>query len=178
MLFNLKRYKLLALCALLLFSTHLMAERASNYDATIKTGFVYNFIKIVKPMKEDKDNYTLCVIGDSSINQLLPRLTTKQVHEKKIKIVMIKEKENVENCDSLFVGSVSNQDNLKKVLKRAGEFGVLTIRDVAQNSNLKVMFRLKQLQGKLRFDVDLRLAQKLQFKLDANLLRLAHIVRK
>ena len=178
MLFNLKRYKLIVSCFLCLFSTHLLAEKGGEYDAKIKTGFVYNFIKIVKPVKEIKENYTLCVIGDSSINTFLPKLNQKQVHEKLIKTVAIRLKDDIKNCDSLFVGMVSNKGRLEHILKNAGENGVLTIGDVAQKSNLTVMFHLKQLQGKLRFDVDLGLAQKLRFKLDANLLRLAHIVRK
>ena len=178
MLFNLKRYKLFVSCLLCLFSTHILAEKGGDYDAKIKTGFVYNFIKIVKPVKDIKANYTLCVIGNSSINTFLPKLNQKQAHEKLIKIVVVSSKEEIKNCDSLFVGMVSNKDDLKYILKNAGKNGVLTIGDVAQKSNLTVMFHLKQLQGKLRFDVDLGLAQKLQFKLDANLLRLAHIVRK
>lgn len=175
---NLKRYKLFASCFLCLFSPHLLAEKSGEYDAKIKTGFVYNFIKIVKPVKDIKESYTLCVVGDSSINAFLPKLNQKQVHEKLIKTVVVRPKDDIKNCDSLFVGMVANKAKLEQILKNAGENGVLTIGDVSQKSNLTVMFHLKQLQGKLRFDVDLKLAQKLHFKLDANLLRLAHIVRK
>jgi len=147
-------------------------------EAKVKAGFVYNFIKLIKPVKPLEDPYTLCIIGRSSMREYLPELNKQQVHGMTIVSIDISSGNNPVICDGLFIGEMGRPDRLDSLLTYAENNGILTITDESKNIHYNVIFYLKSLQGKLRFDVDLALARKASFKLDANLLRLAHIVKQ
>jgi len=147
-------------------------------EAKVKAGFVYNFIKLIKPVKPLEEPYTLCIIGRSSMREYLPELNKQHVHGMTIDSVDISSGNNLAICDALFVGEMERPDKLDSLLTNAENNSILTITDESKNIHYNVIFYLKSLQGKLRFDVDLALARKASFKLDANLLRLAHMVKQ
>jgi len=153
-----------------------LAERTP--DAKVKAGFVYNFIKLVKPVKPLEDPYTLCIIGRSSMREYLPELNKQRVHGMAIDSIDILLGSNPVVCDGLFIGQIDQSGTVDSLLTYAEKNGILTFTDESTNLRYNVIFHLKHLQGKLRFDVDLALARKASFKLDANLLRLAHIVKQ
>jgi len=148
------------------------------HDNEIKAAFVYNFIKIVKPVKPLGDYYHLCIVGESSIQKFLPELSKQNAHGLAIKTIEMEVNGDFSICDSLFLGQVENHKIANNLLQHAEKNNVLTISDVDLKEGTDVIFYIKQLQGKLRFDVSLILARQAQFQLDANLLRLAHIVKE
>ena len=159
-----------------IMSGPILAEKIP--EARVKVGFIYNFIKLIKPVKPLNNHYTLCVIGRSSMRQYLPELNKQQVHGVTIDSIDISSGNSPILCDCLVIGEMDQPAILGSLLTYAENNGILTITDVSKNIHYNVIFYLKNLQGKLRFDVNLALARKASFKLDANLLRLAHIVKQ
>ncbi len=154
---------------------HVLAAE-NNFEAKLKAGFVYNFIKIEQPKMQPVGYYKLCVAGNSSINEVLPELNHKKVHGVAIKIINILPNESPANCDSLFIGKIIDQSNIDFLIKVSKENSVLTMSDVSSYLDLGVVISLKQLQGKLRFDVNLKSARESNIMLNAHLLRLAHFI--
>lgn len=147
-----------------------------NLEAKLKTGFVYNFLKIEPPKKQSRKYYKLCVAGYSSVNNILPELSHKQVHGVAIKITHILPNESPEKCDGLFIGKIIKQSNVDFLIKVSKENSVLTMSDVSTYLDSGVIISLKQLQGKIRFDVNLKSARESNIMLNAHLLKLAHFV--
>ena len=138
------QYKITGLLLILNLIVTTVSATEKLYDDEIKAGFVYNFIKIVKPVKSLTENYNLCIVGESSIRNVLPELNKQRVHGVNIKTIEVDLNSDISICDSLFLGQVANRKTLDKLLGYAENNSILTMSDVALNGNLDVIFYIKQ----------------------------------
>lgn len=148
----------------------------SQLESKLKVGFVYNFINIVVPVNSPTEQYKLCVVGMSKTNTLLPELIHKQVHGVPVEIIEISPNKSPKGCDGLFIGEIEKPARIKFLIEESQESGVLTMSDVPSYLDLGVVFSLKQLSGRLRFDVNLKSAKETNIEVSAHLLKLAHFV--
>ncbi len=156
-----------------------MAEPISNQEEKLKVGFIYNFIKLTLPVKPIEDSYHLCMVGNSSLNENLEYLNKQVAHGKQIEVINVSPNSNsLKYCDSLFIGKIAKKRQLLTIIDHAISQKVLTISDSKHYLSQGVIINLKQLGGRIRFDVNLTVAQQSQLTLNANLLRLAHNVLK
>jgi hypothetical protein len=163
----------------MIFTPVVMAEPASSQEAKLKVGFIYNFIKLTQPVKPMEETYHLCMVGNSSLNENLIRLNQQVAHGKQIEVISLFPNSNsLKNCDSLFIGNIAKKRQLLTIIDHAISQKVLTISDSKYSLDEGVIINLKQLGGRIRFDVNLTAAQQSQLILNANLLRLAHNVLK
>ncbi len=169
----------LFLMLFLIFAPVVMAGTSSNQEAKLKVGFIFNFIKLTLPAKPIADTYHLCMVGNSPLYKELIELNRQRAHGKYIDVISLSSGSNaLQSCDSLFIGKIAKKRQLITIIDHAISQKVLTISDSKQYLGQGVIINLKQLGGRIRFDVNLKVAQQSQLALNANLLRLAHNVLK
>ncbi len=150
---------------------------ADNQESKVKVGFIYNFIKLTAPVKSIADSYHLCMAGNSSLDKDLIYLNQKMAHGKPIEVIRVSlTSSTLTGCDSLFIGKIAKKRQLITLIDHAISQKILTISEAGHSLDKRVIIDLKQLAGKVRFDINLATAQQSDIALNANLLRLAHNV--
>jgi hypothetical protein len=148
-------------------------------ELTVKSALVFNLAIFTewpaKAFTNPESAMQLCVIGDSIIQDAFNQLASKKVGPRPLKVINISRTKNINDCHIVFIG---NQDRvlLAQVLSEASGKSILTIDDIDGLSTYKGVVNLQEIDGKIRLNINLDLANKGQLKISARLLKLANIV--
>ena len=154
------------------------AESTAFDEYTIKAGFVYNFTKFVDwPADAFKDNQSpmvICIVGKNPFGSKIDTLENKTVSGRKLVIRRLATFDGAEKCQVLFVGRSEN-DQLSAILKAASNNNVLTISETPNFCRSGGMINLFLDGDKIRFEINIRNAEKARLKISSQLLNLAKI---
>lgn len=148
-------------------------------ELTVKSALIFNLAIFTEwPSKSYTDtdgSLHLCVIGDGIIQEAFMQLGSKKVGQRSLKVLNISRTKKIDDCHIVFIG---NQDRvlLSQILAEAAGKPILTIDDIDGLSTYKGIVNLQEIDGKIRLNVNLDLANKGQLKISARLLKLANIV--
>lgn len=173
---GLRALLLAALVAVALVSTARAEDSAP--EAALKAAFVFNFTKFVDwPGAENLEKFSLCTAGSSLTVDALGAFEGKLALGKPIHVVRGAQGAALRNCQLLFVAepwSAAYGEMLNDVRNSA----TLTVSDSANFLDAGGIIMLVREGGRLRFEINLGLAQTKGLKVGAPLLRLARSVRE
>ena len=142
----------------------------------VKAGFIYNFTRYVEfPPRAEADvtHFHVCTAGqDGVIDQLEIAVHGKVVDNQSIVVVRLGDSVNVGGCEVLYIGNIPGNYEQRLAAAVAG-LPVLTVasrRGFLAGAGI-LTFVLEQ--NRVRFDIDLDLAQKVNIHFDSRLLALA-----
>lgn len=172
------RHGLLWLCLGAMISAPLQA-RDSAPEAALKAAFVYNFTKFVSwPALDERTNFQLCTLGQAVVIDALQGFEGRQVAEKAIHVLRNPAPERLRDCQLLYVPEDWHPNLQASLLQDLQGTAVLTVGDGAHFIDSGGMIMLLREGGRLRFEINLGLAQARGLKVAAPLLRLARRVKE
>ena len=147
-------------------------------EAALKAAFVFNFTKFVDwPEAESLSKFSLCTVGSGLTVDALGAFEGKQAFGKPIQVLHAQRGAALRSCQLLFIsesGGSANADILNEVRNTT----TLTVSDSPNFLDAGGIIALVREGGRLRFEVNLGLAQAKGLKVGAQLLRLAKTVRE
>ncbi len=169
---------------LVLFIASLAASaelpRASEYE--LKAAFLFNFIKFTDwpadELAKSDDRFIIGVVGKDPFGAALDKIIEGEtVHNRAIVARRFSRMdEAVTNSHVLFISS-SEETNLPAILKILDQRSVLTVSDMDNFAQRGGIISLKKENNKIVFDINLETAKRVGITMNAQLLKLAKIVR-
>ncbi len=160
---------LLSLC-FLFYTSVAMSE--PSLELRVKAAFVYNFIAFTKWPDTVGTTLSLCMYGQSPLNEEIDLLQGRRVKERQITTRKQVGIEGFENCDIVFIPN-SAIGNLREILHALHNQPILTIADIQHASSQGVAISMSTVKNKVRFEANLKTAQLAGLNISSKLLRLA-----
>lgn len=162
---------------LLMTAVNSMATDANLGEGRLKTAYLHNFIKMVEFPRQLYGNFNFCILGNVSFSDHLSALDGQPRGAALISLKLLPAHGDMNGCHALFIPADARGE-LHDLLEKAENMGILTIGDSEGYTQAGVILNLKLVQGKLRFDVNMKTAHRSSLKISANLLRLAQTIEE
>jgi len=158
------------LFGVILFYGSLTAQ-TNILEAKVKSAYIYNFAKFVEFDKKDS-KLKICIVGSDNIYNLLKELSSKDGN-----FELFKDFEIVHtNCDILFLSAESQ--NQVEILKTVSNYHVLTVGESDNFLDNSGVIELFNDGSKIKFNINLAQAKKINLKISSKLLELAKNVKR
>jgi hypothetical protein len=161
-------------------SSFSFAQQALSTESQVKAAYLYNFGKFVRWQGQragsSSDTLVICVLGRDPFGAILDSTVAgERIDGKKIAVSRPARVQEAAPCDILFVSS-SEDNRLAQVLAAAQRFGTLTVSDLPHFAERGGIIGFVVLQGRIRFEVNLRAAEQSHLALGSGLLKVASTV--
>jgi hypothetical protein len=156
------------------------AQQAHSTESQVKAAYLYNFGKFVRWQGQragsSGDTLVICVLGSDPFGAILDSTVAgESIDGKKIAVSRPARIQEAAPCDILFISS-SEDTRLGQVLAAAHRFGTLTVSDLPHFAERGGIIGFVVLQGRIRFEVNLRAAEQSHVALGSELLKVASAV--
>jgi hypothetical protein len=147
----------------------------------VKAAFIFHFAQLVdwpeNTAKSGRDQFAVCILGDDPFHGALEEsMSGKTIDERPVRINHAKAPAEIQGCRVLFVGD-AEMKRFPSILTGLKDEAVLTIGDtedfVLQRGGI-IGFCLED--NKIRFDVNLDIANRAKLKISSRILLLAKVV--
>jgi hypothetical protein len=160
----------------------LPAQQPKPTAYAVKAAYLYNFGKFVEwPAKVTADNneaFTICVLGKDPFGASLDStIAGEAIDGRSVLAKRIAKPQEALNCRVLFISS-SEDAQLKEIFATLDKTSVLTVSDMSQFTRRGGMIQFVEDANKVRFEVNLTVAERAGLTLSSELLKVAVIVRR
>jgi hypothetical protein len=170
-----------ALVCFLLAASGLHAQRSSPGEYEVKAAYLYNFGKFVQwpsNAPADGNSFPICVLGRDPFGETLDSTTLgESINTKKIVIKRIASAQEAAGCRILFISS-SEEGRLREILRALGSTSVLTVSELPHFTRDGGMVQFVMEANRVRFEVNLAVAESASLVLSSQLLKVATTVRR
>lgn len=164
-------------CVLVSAAATVGAQRSLEPD--VKAAFLYNFTRYVEWPAESRkpsEPFRLCVVADSVITNAVKRtIEGESVNGRPLVMTAPRSVQDAHRCQILFVGR-SEYRRASRLLAAVRGEPVLTVGDAARFTEQGGMIEFLLQDNRVRFDVNLRSAQRSKLRVSSDLLRIARKV--
>jgi YfiR/HmsC-like len=171
---------LLALLAALICPTGLNAGSAMQREYEIKAAYLYNFINYIdwpeNAFPPAGGTITIGIVGSNPFGMALDALNGKQVKGRTVALKQITDTKDLGQCQIVFI-SPSEKQRLPELFEKLKDLRVLTVSEMdgfAEHGGI-INFILER--NKVRFEINLDAARRLDLNISSELLKLAKIVK-
>ncbi|WP_239027808.1 YfiR family protein [Geomonas subterranea] len=169
----------LLLCLLLGRTSPLGAEAPQEYQ--VKGAMVFNMAKYIDWPADSFSGsgapLVVCSLGRGPFAGALEQYRGKTVLGHPLHVKRVQPGEELGECHLLVVSGVEKR-YLAGILDHARKRSLLTVSDVPDFARLGGIIGLVDIEGKVRFEINVKAAQQARFKISSQLLKLARIVRE
>jgi hypothetical protein len=160
-----------------LCTAHAEAPTAGEYQ--VKAAMVFNMAKFVdwpaNTFSSPDSPLTVCVMGGGPFGAALEGFSGKTVKGHPIKVKRVAIGDEVGNCQILAASEIDRR-YLAALLSAGRKKGVLTVSDISRFAQTGGAVGFVELEGKIRFEINLDTTEKASLKISSQLLKLAKIV--
>jgi hypothetical protein len=154
------------------------AEVSQEYK--VKAAFLYNLAKMVEWPEENgllvsSGVFAMCFFGEESFGDELDSLQGKSIQDRLIELKRGVPLESITQCHVLFI-SIEEQNNLADILPVLNGLPVLTVGESEYFAENGGIVNLPQVGGRIRIEINLKMAQNVGLKMSSKLLTLAKII--
>jgi hypothetical protein len=157
------------------------AQKSNPTEYEVKAAYLYNFGKFVAwPAKVTAagDFFTICVLGEDPFGATLDAaISGESIDGKKIVVKRITKSQETVSCRILFI-SASEESQLREILATLDNTSVLTVSDISQFTRRGGMIQFVVDANRVRFEVNLTVAEHAGLTLSSQLLKVAINVRR
>jgi hypothetical protein len=156
------------------------AQNDGLSEYAVKAAFLFHFAQFVEwpaeSLKEAGSPLTYCVIGEDPFQGALEQaLSGKVIGERPVRVLHIKQDEEIRGCQVLFIGIVDKK-RLAADLEKVKGKPVLTVGESEHFAQQGGMIGFCPEASKIRFEINLGAATRANLKISAKLLSLAKTV--
>ena len=170
-----------AFIGLLLALPKAHAAKSNQQEYEIKAAFIYNFAKYVTWPKETfvykNKPLVLGILGHNPFGRQINKIDGKLVHDRKLKVIAIKDYEQIKQCNMLYI-SPSESKNLDKIWPLLETEKILTISDMDNFAGVGGMIELIVKDDRIRFIINPQAAERAGLSISSQLLKLAIIFKQ
>lgn len=164
------RFAALCLLAAEGFALSAIAASDSATEATVKAAFVYNFAKFVEWHVDASNTVKICLTGvDNDLAATLSGLEGRTVQTRAVSVRRDIKAGELDACHILVVGPGGR--SLAEAAR--GKAGLLTVSDVRGFAASGGIIELFVEDGRMRFEINARAAQRAGLRISSQLLKLA-----
>lgn len=148
-----------------------------NQEADLKAVFIYNFTRYIEWEEGNSPgDFIIGVVGSSAVTASLNEIArSNKVNNKRIVIRVFDTPDHIEHCQILFIpGNLSY--SLSSILIRVDK-GMLTVSEEQGFARRGTAFNFLLLNGKLKFEANLKSLAATGLKVSSQLLKLAIIIQ-
>lgn len=141
----------------------------------VMAGFVYNFVKFAEwpgIPSDSQQPLRVCASGAHPLGGQLARLQDRNILQRRVVVLTQVAPAEWPGCHVLFVGS-GEGGKLDTVLRGLGRKPVLTVGTLPGFIQAGGMIGMRQADNRIRFEVNLAAAQRVDLKLSSQMLKLA-----
>ena len=175
------KYMQLFLIIFLLFIFSAPAQMADDIsrEDQIKAVFIYNFTKYIQwPESDTSEVFIIGVLGNSNLVIPLRRIAQKRlVNNKKIQVIQFYNIEDVKNYHILFL-SPGIEEHFQVILQKIRSKNILTIGNENNFTHLGGIINLIRVEGKIKFEMNLKALSRAGLAASSQLLKLAILVEE
>jgi hypothetical protein len=156
------------------------AQSSGATEYEVKAAYLYNFGRFVEwPASASTDeSFAICILGHDPFGQILDTtLTGLSIDRKAVVARRLARPQEAGRCRIVFI-SVSEAPQLKETLAALGGSGVLTVSDIPQFAQRGGAIEFVLAGNRVRFEINLTIAQSAGLVLSSDLLKVAIAVRK
>jgi hypothetical protein len=159
----------------------LYAQQSNPTEYEVKAAYLYNFGKFVEwPAKARTadDSFTICVLGQDPFGTTFDTtIAGESISGRKVVIKRVAKPQDALSCRILFISS-SEESRLKEIVATLDTASVLTVSDIPQFTRRGGMIQFVVEANKVRFEVNLTIAERAGLILSSQLLKVAISVRR
>jgi hypothetical protein len=159
-------------------SAHVSAQ--ATLEDKVKAAIVSKFPQFVEwpaGAVADRATIDLCILSADPIQSDLQELASGEtLANRQLSVRQIQREQDVDGCHVLFIRAAAVASN-PRLLQRASGLPVLTVSDDQKFLDEGGIVRLRQVDGRLRFDVNATAAHKVGLRISSQMLQLALTVR-
>jgi hypothetical protein len=174
-----RRIVSLLIGGLLALATTIEGQNPGEY--AVKAAFLLNFTRFTdwppSAFESEAAPLVLCIVGADPFGPTLERVEGKSAKGHSIRVERNSSPEMLRRCHVAFI-SDSERSRVDQLLKTTQKITVLTVSDIDRFARRGGVIGLVLEGGMVRFEVNVKAAERAQLKLSSNLLRLASIVRE
>jgi len=155
-------------------------RKATAYE--VKAAYLYNFGKFVEwpaaANAASQDPFLICVLGKDPFGASLDATIAGEVIDgRSVLAKRISKPQEALNCRVLFISS-SEDEQLKEILATLEKASVLTVSDMPQFTRRGGMIQFVEDANRVRFEVNLTVAERAGLTLSSQLLKVAISARR
>lgn len=162
---------LLALC-----SSPVLAQDALEDEALLKAAFIYNFAKFTRwPLdvwSGPKSPLILCTVGKDELVSSLEHLGKETIRGRPVIIRSFEAEPEGDECHVLYISGTKHRD-FYRLLEQTQTAPILTISEIRGFADSGGVIQLYHAKNRIRFKINLEVANAKRLKLSARLLDLA-----
>ena len=160
----------------------LQAQQSKPTEYELKAAYLYNFGKFVEwpamATAANHDPFLICVLGKDPFGASLDAaIAGEAINGERVLAKRISKPQEALNCRVLFISS-SEEAQLKEILTTLEKTSVLTVSDMPQFTKRGGMIQFVPEAGRVRFEVNLTVAERAGLTLSSQLLKVAISVRR
>lgn len=150
------------------------ARAATADEATVKAGYLFNFMKFVNwPSNAQSPQLIVCVLGSNPFGNVIETLNGREIRSSRIRVVTDVPLEQTKYCHVVFV-SKSESGRLTPTLLRLRQMPILTVSDIAGFTDKGGVIELFTSQnGDVAFRVSQQSAEAVGLRVSSKLLSLS-----
>jgi YfiR/HmsC-like len=158
----------------------LAAAQVQPSEYQVKAAFVFHFTQLVDwpadALGPENRPLILCTTGESALSGVLEAtIQGKQIGSRPLEVRHLQEKENPSGCHLLFIVG-RDKKRAAAVLAKLNNAPILTVGESDDFIQQGGMIGFCLLENKIRFDINLKSAQRANLKISSRLLLLAKTV--
>ncbi len=173
--------RLLAMAVVVALCGSQVSGAGLNREYSVKLAFLYKFANYVENSRMgDRDHVAIGVYGSDPFGATLDAVAaSRRARGKTLKIVRFERLEDYQSCDILFVSGSISAPELRQLLERTQQDGVLVVGEQPQfMSHGGVMNFHIDASGKTAIQLNVDAAQSRDLRIDARLMRVCDIVNE
>jgi YfiR/HmsC-like len=171
----------LAVAWMLVGASCLNAQKSNPTEYEVKAAYLYNFGRFVEwPAKVSaaSEYFSICVLGGDPFGATFDAtIAGESINGKKVVVARITKPQDAASCRILFISS-SEESRLKEILATLDKTSVLTVSDISQFTRRGGMIQFLTEANRVRFEVNLTIAEHAGLTLSSQLLKVAVSVRR
>jgi len=164
---------------LLALATTIESQNPGEY--AVKAAFLLNFTRFTdwpsSAFESETAPLVLCIVGADRFGPALERVEGKSAKGHSIRVERNSSHEMLRRCHVAFI-SDSERSRVDELLKTMQKTTVLTVSDIDRFARRGGVIGLVLEGDRIRFEVNLKAAERAQLRLSSDLLKLASIVRE
>ena len=170
--------------AIIVVAGVLLSARAHGQvleEYQVKAAFLYNFAKFVEwpadAFRTSKDPIVICVLGHNPFGRNLEEVIRgKSIEGRSLDLRQVDQAQQANACHILFV-SASDGKQFRTLASSLKPSGMLTVGEVQGFASRGGVVNFKMEDGRVRFEVNVDVAEHEQLHISSKLLSLAQIVK-
>ena len=134
-----------------------------------------NFVRFTNWPDQSMTEMNICVYGNNIVQESFALIDNKIANKKTVNIVLLSRLKNLDQCQTLYISEL-NKYTLDQLFLEIKNLPILTVSGQEDFVKAGGMVEIRNVEGKIRFFINLKHVERAGLKMSSRLLKLAQII--